>query len=92
MKQISLIVVLVLLVASALTACTAKPALTEKEAIASAKREAALRGWAQVEVAGARFEDDHWKVALWKVPAAPGTDAIIVLTKEGKFVRLIPGK
>jgi hypothetical protein len=65
--------------------------ITQQQAEAIAKGEAAKRGWKDLTIQHVRQEGDIWVISLERIPAMPGGHAVVKVSNEGKVVGFMPG-
>ena len=71
---------------------SAKPEIGKEQAIAIAKQEVVRQGGKELEVEDVSMDTDRWVISLWMLPATPGGHATVIVSTNGKVVRVFPGK
>lgn len=71
--------------------CHSIPEKDKAQAVAAAKEEMRQRGWTELELQDARFDNGCWRILLWRLPKVPGGHATVEVSRDGKVKRVIPG-
>jgi hypothetical protein len=78
---------------SFVVACrSVKTEVSQETAINAARQEAYRRGWRDIQIEEASFNEGRWQIIIWREPKTPGGFATVQVSRDGKILRFVPGK